>query len=130
MVATLNNNQKQWHKNQIYKGQKRQSVNLGCGEIKRTLKHSECNKLNESGDENIWAKLIHYERCKWLFFDYRNQPYTYRHECLVENEMNKIFWAFEIQTDSWIRDEMTRFVRRKQKENTLSDKGFRCSGKI
>ena len=47
-------------------------------------------------------KVIHWELCKKLKFDYTTKWYMHKPESVLENEMHKILWDFEIQTDHLI----------------------------
>ena len=44
-------------------------------------------------------KAIHWEQCKKLKLDHTNKLYMHKKESLQENEIRKLFWDFEIQTD-------------------------------
>ena len=46
--------------------------------------------------------MIYEEMCKKLKFDYSNRWYTHKLESILENEMLKIHWDFEIETDHLI----------------------------
>ena len=48
------------------------------------------------------GKVIHWELCKKLKFDYTNKWCMYNPESVLKNEMRKILWDFEIQTDHQI----------------------------
>ena len=45
--------------------------------------------------------VIHWELGKWLNFDHLDKPYMHRLESFLENEVPKIPWDYEIQTDKW-----------------------------
>ena len=45
------------------------------------------------------GKVIHWELSKKLKFDYTNKWYMHNPESVLENEMHKFLWDFEIQTD-------------------------------
>ena len=45
------------------------------------------------------GKVIHWELCKELKFEYTNKWYMYNPETVLENETHKLIWDFEIQTD-------------------------------
>ena len=48
------------------------------------------------------GKVIHNELCKKLKFDYTTKWYVYKPESILKDEMWKILWDFEIQTDRLI----------------------------
>ena len=44
-----------------------------------------------------WAgKVIHWELCKKIKFDHANKWYMHDMKSVLENEMRKILWDFEI----------------------------------
>ena len=45
------------------------------------------------------GKVIRWDKCKKLKFDYTNKEYMHNPESIQENEMHTILWDFEIQTD-------------------------------
>ena len=45
------------------------------------------------------GKVIPEEQCKRLKFDHSNKWYMHKPKAVLENEMHKILWDFEIQTD-------------------------------
>ena len=66
---------------------------------------SECNKLaqKEYNTRHDWVgKVIHWELCKKLKFDHVNNWYMHNPESVMENEMLKLLWDFEIQMDHLI----------------------------
>ena len=46
--------------------------------------------------------MIHWDLRKKFRFDHTNKWYMYNSESVLENEMHKILWDFEIQTDHLI----------------------------
>ena len=48
------------------------------------------------------GKVIHWEMCKKFKFDNTNKWYMHNLESILENEMHKLLWDFEIQTDHLI----------------------------
>ena len=71
---------------------------------KRWINHiiSECSKLvqREYKTRHDWVwKVISREFCKKFKFDHTNKWYMHNPESIQENEMQKILWNFEIQTD-------------------------------
>ena len=78
-----------------------------CGERDETVNHiiSECSILaqKEYKNRHDWVgKVIHWELCKRLKFDYNTKCYKHKLESILENEMHKIPWNFETQTDCLI----------------------------
>ena len=66
---------------------------------------SECSKLAQIGYKtrhNWMGKVIHEEFCKKFKFDHTNKWYMYNSESVLENEVHKLLWDFEIQTDHLI----------------------------
>ena len=66
---------------------------------------SECSKLvhKEYKTRHNWVgKVIHWELSKKLKFDYTTKWYKHKPESIVEYEMHKILWDFEIQMDHQI----------------------------
>ena len=63
---------------------------------------SECSKLaqKEYKSRYDWArKKINWELYKRIKFDYDDRWYMHKLESLLKNEMHKILWDFEMQTD-------------------------------
>ena len=63
-----------------------------CGEDETIV--SECSKLVQKEDKtrHDWVgKVINWELCKRLNFDYTNKWYTHKPESVLENETRKIF---------------------------------------
>ena len=78
-----------------------------CGDRDETINHivSEYSKLalKEYKTRLDWAgKVIHKELCKKLKFDHTNKWYMHNSHSVLENEMHKLLWDFEIQTDHLI----------------------------
>ena len=66
---------------------------------------SECSKLaqKEYKTRHNWVnKLIHWELCKKFKFDHTNKWYMHNPGSVLENEMHKLLWDFDIQTDPLI----------------------------
>ena len=51
---------------------------------------------------NWMGKVNHWELSKKFKFDHTNKWYMHNSESILENEMHKILWDFEIQTDHLI----------------------------
>ena len=63
---------------------------------------SECSKLTQKKymtRHNRVGNVIHWKLCKKLNFDLTNKWYMHKPESIPENEIPKILWSFEIQTD-------------------------------
>ena len=63
---------------------------------------SECSNLaqNENKTKHDWVgKLIHWELCKKLKFDYANKLYMLNPESVQENEMQKLLRVFFLDTN-------------------------------
>ena len=45
------------------------------------------------------GKVIHWELCKKFKFNQTNKCYMHNTESDLENEMHKLLWEFEIETD-------------------------------
>ena len=75
-----------------------------CVDRDETINHmiSECSKLTqkEYNTRYGWVdKVIHRELCKKFQFDHMNKWYMYNPESVLENNMHKLLWDFDIQTD-------------------------------
>ena len=51
---------------------------------------------------NWVGKVIHREMCQKFKFDYTNKWYMHNPKSVLQNEMDKVLWDFEIQTDHLI----------------------------
>ena len=66
---------------------------------------SECSKFapKEYKTRHDWVgKVIHQELCKKFKNVYMNKWYTYNSESILENEILKLLWNFQVQTDHLI----------------------------
>ena len=71
--------------------------------MKRSI--CECSKLAQKGYKarhDLVGKLAHLDLFKNLKFDYSSKWYMHNQESAQENEMHKLLWDFEIQTDHQI----------------------------
>ena len=78
-----------------------------CGERDETSSHviSECNKLaqKEYKTRHEWvSKVIYWEMCKKFKFNHTNKWYMHKPACVLENDIHKFVWDFDIQTDHTI----------------------------
>ena len=72
-----------------------------CSDRDETINHiiSECSKLaqKEYKTRHDWVgKVIHWELCKKLKFDYTDNWYMYNLVSLLENDTHKLLWDFDI----------------------------------
>ena len=66
---------------------------------------SECSKLMQKAYKTRYdwvEKVIHWELCKKFKFEHTNKWYMHNPKSVLENEMLKLLWDFEIQTDHLI----------------------------
>ena len=98
------------HNNQSYqaridKTQKNNKCRL-CGDRDETINHiSECSKLalKEYKTRHDWVgKVIHWEMCKKFKFDHTNKWYMHNPVSIQENDIHKLLWNFDIQSDHLI----------------------------
>ena len=80
-----------------------------CGDRDDTINHiiSECSKLaqKEYKTRHDWlGKVIHWKLCKKLKFDHTTKQYMNKPEFILENEILKTVWDFEIQTNHLIQE--------------------------
>ena len=93
------------------------------GDRDKTINHmmSECRKLVqiEYKTRHKWVGMvIQWELCNKFQFDPMNKWYMHNSEPVLENEMHKILWDFEIQTDHLIsaRRPILVIVNKKKKK--------------
>ena len=64
--------------------------------------------------------MILWELCKMFKFDHTNKWYIHNPESVLENEIHKIFWDIEIQTEhlisAWQPDLVITNNKKKKKE--------------
>ena len=95
-----------------------------CGDRDETINHvmRECSKLARKEYKtrrSCYGKVIHLELSKKLKFDHTNKWYIHNSESVLENEMHKLLWDFEIQTDPLIsarRPDLLIVKRKKRKK--------------
>ena len=89
---------------------------------------NECCKLvqKEYNMRHDWVgKVSHWESWNRLKFDYSDKLYMYKPESILENEVYKIIWDFEIKSDFLILARRPDFVLiNKKKKMNLSSRGF------
>ena len=90
---------------------------------------SECSKLAQKEYKtrhNWFGKVFHWELCKKFKFDHTNKWYMHNPESVLENEMHKLLWNCEIQTDHVSSDRRADLViikkkkKKKKRENLLN----------
>ena len=92
-----------------------------CRDWDKTIKHiiNECGKLAQ----NVYKTKHDWELCKKFEFHHTNKWYMHNPEFVLENEMHKLFWDFEIQTDHLfsckvkLKESEKRELARQQKKN-------------
>ena len=78
-----------------------------CGDRDETINHiiSKCSKLaqKEYKARHDWVgKVIHWEMCRKFQFDHTNKWYMHNPAPVLENDLHKLQWDFNIQTDHLI----------------------------
>ena len=77
-----------------------------CGDRDETINHiSECSKLAQKGYKtrhDCVGKVIHWEMCKKFKFNHTNKWYMLNPAAVLENDIYKLLWDFDIQTDHLI----------------------------
>ena len=144
LIAAQNNATRTNHTNAgIDKTQKISKCRL-CGDINKTINRIICeySKLaqKEYKARYDWVgKVIHREFCKKFKFDHTNKWYMHNPESVLENEMHKLFWDLEIQTDHLISARRPDLVivkkkkkkkkkRKKKNKENLPNCGLFCPG--
>ena len=81
--------------------------NSKCSDRNEAINHitSECSKLaQEYKTRHNWVgKVIHWEMGKNFKFDHTNKWYMHNPASVLENDMHKLLWDFDIQTDHLIK---------------------------
>ena len=70
--------------------------------------------------------MIHWELHKKLIFDHFTKWYMHKPESVLENEMHKILWDFEIQIDHLILARRPDLVIVKKKKENFPTSGICC----
>ena len=66
---------------------------------------SECSKLAQrkyKARHDWFGKVIHWEVCKKFKFDHTNKWFKHYPPPVLENDLHKLLWDFNIQTDHLI----------------------------
>ena len=127
LIAAQNNAIRTKHiKARIDKTQQNSRCRL-CGDRDKTINHiiREYSKLAPKGYKTRHikvSKVIHWELCKKLKFDYTNKWYMHNPESVLENKTQKFLWDFEIQTDHLISARRLDLVRTKKKKKKRKEK--------
>ena len=95
-----------------------------CGNRDETFNHmiSECSKLalkEYKTRHNRVGKLIHWELSKKFKFDHTKKWHIHKPASVLENDKHKLFWDFDIQTDSLIlvrRPDLTMMNKKRELE--------------
>ena len=94
-----------------------------CSDRDEIINHiiSECSKLAQKGYKarHDWVgKVIHWEICKKFKFDNTNKWYLHNTAPVLKNDIHKLQWHFDIQTDHLIAARRPDLVIiNKKKEN-------------
>ena len=102
-----------------------------CGDREETINHiiSECSNLvlKEYKARHDWVgKLIHWEMCKKFKFDHTNKWYMHHPEPVLENDMHKLLWVFNIQTDHLILVRRSDLIIINNKKDNLQNCRLCC----
>ena len=95
-----------------------------CGDRDETISHiiNECSKLaqKEYKERHDWVrKVIHWEMCRIFQFDHTNKWYMHNPEPVLENDLHKLLWDFNIQTDHLILARRPDLIIIKKKEKRI-----------
>ena len=97
-----------------------------CGDGDETINHiiSECSKLaqKEYKARHDWVgKVIHWEMSRKFQFDHTNKWYTHNPAPVLENDLHKLLWDFNIQTDHLIPDRRPDLIIIYKKKDSLQN---------
>ena len=82
---------------------------------------NKCSKLaqRKHNPKHDWVeKMIHWELCKKLKFDYNSKWYMRKPESVPDNETHLVFWDFEIQTITYSRPDQM-IIKQKKSDKYL-----------
>ena len=91
-------------------------------------RNKRCSKLAQKKYKarHDWVgKGIHWEMCKKFKFDHTNKWYMHNQAPILENDMHKLLWDFNIQTDHLIP---TGPYNNQQKKENLQNCRLCCPG--
>ena len=109
-------------KGRIYKTQQNSRCRL-YGDRDETIKRIiyECSQLAQKEDNtrhNWVGKVIYWIQCKKFKFDHTNKWYVHNPESVLENEMHKLLWDFDIQMNHRISSRRPDLVIINKKQRT------------
>ena len=103
-----------------------------CSDRDETVNHiSKCIKLaqKENKRRHAWVGTVnHEEMCKSLKFGHADEWYIHKLEALLVNEMHKILWKFEMQTNPLTPTWRPHLVTINKKKS-LSPSEFCCASR-
>ena len=74
-----------------------------CGVWDETINHNKrIQKIGTEGVHDWMGKVIHWETRKKFKFAHANKWYMHNPEPVLENDIHKLLWDFDIQTDHLI----------------------------
>ena len=74
--------------------------------------------------------MINLELFKRLKVSNTDKGYMHTSESILENEIDKVFWDFQIQTDHLVQAQITYRIIINKKKKTCSYDGFSSSSKL
>ena len=74
------------------------------------------------------GKVIHWEMYKKFRFDHTNKWYMHNPAAVLENDIHKLVWDFDIQTDFLISDGRTDLIIIHKKKENLQNCQLCCPG--
>ena len=99
--------------------------------MKPSIIISECSKLAQREYKAIhdWVgKVIYWEMCKKLKFDYTNKWYMHNPAPVLENATFKLLWDFDVEMDNLIPARKPNFIIiNKKKKRTCKIVDFAVS---
>ena len=104
-----------------------------CGNRDETINHiiSECSKLTQTEykTRDDWVgKVIYREMYKKFKFDHLNKSYLHYPAAVLENNIHKLRWDFDIQTDHLIPARRPDLIIINKKKENLQNCRFCCPG--
>ena len=104
-----------------------------CGDRDETINHiiSECSKLAQKDYKtrhDCVGKVIHWEMCRKFKFDHTNKWYMHNPAPVLENDIHKLLWDFDIQTDHQIsaRGPDLIIIKKKKKRKEILQTSRLC----
>ena len=104
-----------------------------CGDRDETTNHiiCECSKLaqKEYKTRHDWVdKLIHWEMCKKFKFDHTHKWHMHNPAPVLENDLHKLLWDFDVQTDHLISARRPDLIITNKKSENLQNCRLCSSG--